>query len=94
MKTEKKLAFHERIKRLISKPWLIPDILLVYVLNKISTNMRMDTGSFGWLQAIFYSWRIDQLNRYISIVRQIKMLNEQPMSILDVGGAVVISRNS
>jgi len=81
-----------RLKSLIAKPWLLPDKALAYFLTRLTHRLCLSIASFGWLQAIFYSLRIDQWQRLASVARQIKALSEKPLAILDVGGQGGISQ--
>ena len=80
-------------KALLEKPWLLPDKVMAYLMTKLRRRMALSTDSFGWLQAILYPG-IDQWQRYASVAQQVRMLDERPISILDVGGVMVILRNS
>ncbi len=75
-----------RLRRLLAKPWLLPDKVLAFALDKLTRRITLSTNSFGWLQAILYSYRVDQWQRYASVAQQVKALHKQPLSILDVGG--------
>lgn len=72
------------LRILLTKPWLLPDKALVFLLER--SPFRLKTDSFGWLQAMFYSWRIDVWQRYSAVVREIKRLDGRFATILDVGG--------
>lgn len=86
IRSKNSFILSKRLRRLLAKPWLLPDKILIYLLTKISHNIILDTDSFSWLQAIFYSWRINQWKRYACVARTIKALDEQPLTVLDVGG--------
>jgi len=57
-----------------------------YFLRKLIQCARFSTNSFSWVQAILYSSRIDQWQRYSSVAQQVKALDEPAISVLDVGG--------
>lgn len=44
--------FISRLKALVSKPWLLPDKALAYLLVKLGQRVPLSTDSFSWLQAI------------------------------------------
>jgi len=75
-----------RLKSLLARPWLLPDKIVAYFLSKLTHCARLSTNSFGWVQAILYSRRIDQWQRYSSVAQQVKALDEPAISVLDVGG--------
>jgi hypothetical protein len=75
------------LKSLFSKPWLLSDKILTYFPYKLAHHSRLRTDVFGWLQAILYSWRIDQWQRYAATAQQIKALTMQSIHVLYVGGA-------
>ena len=77
------------MKRLLAKPWLLPDEALIYFFNKVTSFIRLKTDSFGWAQAILYSRRVDEWLRYQVIAEQIRALDNPKgtiKSIVDVGG--------
>jgi ubiquinone/menaquinone biosynthesis C-methylase UbiE len=76
---------------LFSKPWLLPDRVLAYVLVKLRRRVSLGAGSFGWPQAIFY-FGIDDWQRYASVTQQIKAFDDAPVAVLDVGGGSGIIR--
>lgn len=72
---------------LIAEPWLVPDRAFAYFLTRLSSRVCLSTDSFGWLQAIHYSRVIDLWLRYTSVAKQLELLDERSMTILDVGGS-------
>jgi ubiquinone/menaquinone biosynthesis C-methylase UbiE len=78
--------YKARLKSLLAEPWLIPDKVLVYVLNIISFDITRHSTCFGWLQAVLWSPFLDRYQRYAAVAEEIRKLDRRNLSILDVGG--------
>ena len=66
------------------RPWLLPDVVLEYLLFKLKLLASRRTDSFRWRSAFFYP-RVNIWQRYAPVAQQIKLLGEKHIRILEVG---------
>ena len=79
-----------RLRAHLHHPWLLPDLVLGYLINSLRGRIVFQAETYSWLYAILYhSYFIDgwlRLARTAQQINALDTLDKQQLRILDVGG--------